>query len=298
MNLPDIYAYLDYRQFLAEWFQARKAANPRFSHRAFARRAGQRSPSLLLHVIDRKRNLTATTLPGFARALALKPDEAEHLAALVDFDQAETAEERDRAWTRVRAARRFRDAPRIEGDSLAYLAHWRHSAVRELAACGEFVADAAWIAARLRPNITPSEAQASLDLLERLGMLVQDADGRWVQRDGSLVTPPEVAGAAVTLYHLGMTERARDALTREASQERHYCAVTAAIPDSLLPMLKQELAAFQQRVLDLCDGAPEARTRVVQVNLQLFPLSEPLTVTPVAAAQAATSTAPDPESSR
>ncbi len=297
MTLPDIYAYLDYRQFLADWFQARKAANPRFSHRAFARRAGQRSPSLLLHVVDRKRNLTATTLPGFVRALALKPDEAEHFAALVDFDQAETPEERDRAWARVRAARRFREAPRIEGDSLAYLAHWRHAAIRELAACRGFVADGAWIAAQLRPSITPAEAQASLDLLERLGMLVQDADGRWTPRDASLVTPSEVAGAAVTLYHLGMIDRARDALPREASHVRHYCAVTAAVPERLLPTLKLELAAFQQRVLDLCDSTVEPRTRVVQVNLQLFPLSEPLAL---GYAGAATQTSPpaahDPES--
>ena len=123
------------------------------------------------------------------RALALTPEEAEHLAALVNFDQAETEEERDRAWTRVRAARHFRDAPRIEGDSLAYLAHWRPSAIREL-------------------------------------------------------------------------------------------------------------ATFQQRMLDLCDSATDARTRVVQVNRQLVPLSERVAVEPIAAANAATSNAHHPNSSR
>ena len=39
MSLPDLYAYLDYRKYLEDWFDARKAANPRFSHRMFARRA-------------------------------------------------------------------------------------------------------------------------------------------------------------------------------------------------------------------------------------------------------------------
>ena len=40
---------------------------------------------------------------------------------------------------------------------------------------------------------------------------------------------------------------------------------------SVLATLKEEVAAFQERVLDLCDEAPG--DRVVQLNLQLFPLS-------------------------
>ena len=83
MDTPDIYAYLDYRAFLSTWFDARKAQNPRFSHRLFARLAGQKSPSLLLQVIQRKRNLSEVTAPEFARAMKLDPDETSFFFALV-----------------------------------------------------------------------------------------------------------------------------------------------------------------------------------------------------------------------
>ena len=273
MPAPDLYAYLDFRAFLADWFEARKAANPRFSHRAFARKAGQRSPSLLLHVIDGKRNLTPTTLEGFARAIGLKGDDLAYFSALVQLDQADTPDARNRAWEHVRATRRFREARPIEGDGFEYLSHWRHPAIRELATCEGFRPDPAWIAQTLRPAIRVDEAQASLELLFRLGLIVREADGAVRARDVSVVTPHEVASLAALNYHRGMLERAREAVATTPSAERHFCAVTVAIPESMIPTLKRELAAMQERLLDQCDSGEGARTRVMQVNLHVFPLS-------------------------
>jgi uncharacterized protein (TIGR02147 family) len=71
-----------------------------------------------------------------------------------------------------------------------------------------------------------------------------------------------------------MLERARDAIEAFDPEERHLGAVTVAVPASLVPRLKQEVAAFQERVMHLCDTAAEDKDRVYQLNLQLFPLSD------------------------
>ena len=78
MTTPDLYTYLDYRQFLRDWFQQKKQDNPRYSHRLFARRAGQRSPSMLLFVMEGKRNLTPKTAAAFAQAMGF--DDADQAA--------------------------------------------------------------------------------------------------------------------------------------------------------------------------------------------------------------------------
>jgi uncharacterized protein (TIGR02147 family) len=69
-----------------------------------------------------------------------------------------------------------------------------------------------------------------------------------------------------------MIARAEEALTAFKARERHFCGVTVAVPESLLPALKAELDRFQERLLAMCDDATGA-DRVVQLNLQLFPLS-------------------------
>jgi len=87
MSCPDILQYTDHRAFLSDWFQWKKAANPRFSHRMFARLAGQRSPSLLLSVIKGQRNLTDTTAAAFSRAMKLDAGEQAHLFALIHLER-------------------------------------------------------------------------------------------------------------------------------------------------------------------------------------------------------------------
>jgi len=269
---PDPYSYLSYRDYLRDWFRAQKAADARFSHRNFARRAGVKSPSLLNEVIGGKRNLTPRTLEGFVRALGLTAEGAAFFAALVQLDQADTDEERNEAWERVAASRRFRSARPIVGPAMSYLSTWYLPAIRELALCRGFRADPAWVAARLLPRITVAQAREALRILFELGLLV-DEDGAVSAPEVSVATPHEVIGLAVHNYHHQMLERARDAIEGVDPEERHLGGVTVAIPGSLVPTLKAEVERFQERVLHLCDERAHEAERVYQINLQLLPLS-------------------------
>ena len=271
MQLPDVFAYLDYRAFLADWFAAKKAENRHFSHRAFAKRAKQRSPSLLKHVIDGDRDLTPATTEAFAKALGLDAARARFFRHLVHLDQADTAQERDEALAAIVATRKFREARRVEGDALHVFDHWYHPAICELASRDDFEADPAWIARTLRPRITPAAARKALDLLLRLGLLAEN-NGQVRPADAQLVTPHEVADVAANRYHLDMLERARDAVMDVGRDERHVLGVTVCIPKALVPELKERLNAFQEELLSLCDQAP--REQVFQLELALFPLSD------------------------
>jgi uncharacterized protein (TIGR02147 family) len=106
---PELYEYLDYRAFLADWFAWRKAGNARFSHRLFARRAGQKSPSLLLSVTAGRRNLTRTTAAAFAGAMGLDQERAEFFWNLVEFDRGR-GPDREAAWARLCSHAGFRAA--------------------------------------------------------------------------------------------------------------------------------------------------------------------------------------------
>jgi uncharacterized protein (TIGR02147 family) len=272
----DVFGYLDHRRFLDDWFRAKKNGNPRFSHRMFARLAGQKSPSLLLQVIRGDRNLTPATAEAFIGAMKLSSEEAAFFADLVKLNQASSPDEQNEAWSRISASRRFRAARRIEGQGVEYISHWYYPAVRELANRDDFEADPAWIARALRPRITASQARKALELLLSLGLLEEREDGRVRSGDASIVTPHEVAGLAARNYHRGMLELARDSVETATREERHLAAVTVCIPQRLVPRLKREINAIQERLLDLCDGAEGEPEQVYQVHLALFPLSEPL----------------------
>jgi len=268
------YDYLDYRRFLSDWFDAKKATNPRFSHRLFARRCGIKNPSLLHHVIERRRNLTTQTTAAFVKGLGLRAGEASFFEQLVALDQAKQPEVRSRAWEQISATRRFREARRIEHDAFEYLSSWALPAIRELAQRSDFRAEPAWIAAQLRPRITPAEARKALEVLTRLGLLVE-RDGRLSPSDASVATAPEVSRLAVESYYADVIARAGEAIERFPSHERHLISITMGVPESLVPVLKEEANRFLERMMHLCDASPLDSDRVMQMNLQLFPLTAP-----------------------
>lgn len=270
---PCVFDYLNHRTFLSDWFSHKQQVNPRYSHRLFARRAGLSNPSLLLLVMQGKRNLTDRTMDGVVSALNLDDDDAMFFRLIVEFEAAASDEKRNSIWAAIAATRRFRDARPLEMGAFELLSTWWVAATHELARLPEFEASASWVAAHLVPQIDESDAQHALDLLFELGLLVRHADSRVEPTNVSLTTPHEAGQLAVHNYHQGMIALGAQSMERTASDARHLGAVTAAIPRSLVPELKQELARFQEHILNLCDASEAPAEEVYQFNMQLFPLS-------------------------
>ena len=271
---PVIYRYLDFRAFLRDWYAWRQAQDPKFSRRQFARLAGKRSPGLLTTVMEGDRQLTPPMVRAFAQAMELSADEAAFFGALVQLDQASDSMTRNEAWRRVSASKAFREARPLQGASVEYLSHWWYPVVRELAHRHDFVPDPSWIAKHTRPPITEAQARRAVEVLLRLGLLREDEEDGLVPADGVLTTPHEVEGMAVHNYHLGMLERAAESIERFEPELRHLVAATLPVPESLVPVIKQELNALQERLGDLAEQTEEDIERVVQIHLVMFPLSD------------------------
>lgn len=272
-NLPKPFDYLDHREFLRDWFQAKCAQNSRYSHRMFAQRAGVKSPSLLHLVIKGERNLTHRTLPGFCKALGLDGDAKRFFSLLVKLDRSRTPRERNEIYQSLAAERRFRDAFELEHAGFDYISKWHVPAIRELAGIDGFRMDPEWVAKQLRPTITVAQARDALELLVRLGLIVPDTQGGATQRDVAVVTPHQVRSLAAYNYHANMIRLAGESLERFGSAERHVGAITLRVSEQTLAHLRNEVIRFHERMLALCDEDTDG-DRVVQLNTQIFPLSK------------------------
>lgn len=269
----DVFEYLDYRQFLRAFYEAEKQRRTAFSYRYFARQVGVRSPNFLKLVIDGERNLGPESVPKVIAALGLTGEAAHFFSDLVIFTQARSVVDKNRAFERIAASRRFRSARRIAGDLFTYLSHWYYPAIRELTARSDFREDPKWIARQLRPPITASDAERALALLLSLGLVVRDeATGRISRGEPTLTTEHEVSSLAVKNFHRQMLERAADAMDSVAPQERDMAALTACVSVKTAGLVKERIHRFREELAELCDQ-DEAAEAVYQLNIQWFPLS-------------------------
>ena len=271
--MSTIYDYLEYREYLADWFVAKKEANPRFSHRLFSRKMSQRSPSFLKDIIDGRRNITTDQQEDFCRVLGLTQAQGVYFIDLIILDQSKDDEERKRSFERLAASRRVQGARRVEGDSYRYLSNWFCPAIRELALIPGFVADPEWIINRLSPKIKKAQAREALDILQSLNMITIEDDRSVTVQDGTVATAHQISGIAVHNYHKQMLNLSIEAIDRFPSIHRHLVGVTVNVPNSLLPRLKEEINEFAARICDICDSSADVSEEALQVNLHFYPLS-------------------------
>lgn len=271
---PNIFEYLDYRQYLNDYYERAKEHNSAFSFRYFARRAKLSSPSFLRHVMRGERNLGADSVGKFVQALNLDDEEAKFFSALVHFNQAKTNTEKIHAFELVAASRRFGQARRLDRAMFDYFSHWYYPAIREMVSRPDFVEDPQWVAVQLLPPIEPNQAKEALETLEEIGLLERDPEtGRLKRNDVSITTGHEVRSLAIASYHRQMLHRASEAIEIIDREWRDLGAMTICISPETAGELKERIHAFRELLFELCDREDNPQV-VYQFNTQLFPLSK------------------------
>lgn len=268
----DVFGYRDYRAFLRAYCERRRAQKDGFSPADFTARAGLRSSNYLKLVIDGERNLSPELARRFADLCGLRDESLAYFCALVAFNQAKTARARELGYSRLQGFRRFRAVYRLDSAHSAYHSRWYIPAIYELSACVHFDEAPRAIAKTLLPAISPKQAKEALDVLQELGLLVRDASGRLRPAQNIVATPEGPLGHQVVQYNLMMMQRAAEALDHVPREEREIASLTIACSEERMRELKAELELFRHRLADKYQADPRAE-RVVQVNFQLFPLT-------------------------
>lgn len=269
---PDLFAYLDYRAYLRDVYEHKKAAQRGFSYRWFARKAGLSAPNYLQLVIQGKRNLTPETAQKFAVALGLDATESRFFGDLVGFSQGSSPAEKNLYYERLGTYRRHRAVRALDRDEFDYYSTWYVPVVREFVTCEGFREDPEWIAKHLIPAISPAQAAQALELLLGLGFLVRGADGKLRQESPLLSTGPEVRSLAVGNFHRQMMERAAASIELVPREWRDISSLTVALSPEGLTLFKEEIIALRKKLLERSAAEPHP-SRVVQLNFQLFPLA-------------------------
>jgi uncharacterized protein (TIGR02147 family) len=271
--MANVFEHLDYRQYLQEEYSDRKAKDKKISYRFLARQAGFSSPNFLQLVMRGKRNLSQESVYKIAKALKLKKDEAEFFENLVRFNQSVSNEEKNLYYSRIAADRHYVKVKQIEKTHFEYYSKWYHAAVREMVLLKEFNEDPAWISRNLSPKISVKAAGESLALLERLGFVVRNKQGKLVQQDRYIDSGDEVMGLAIANYHREMIEKAAESIEKTPPGKREINSITFAVSQERMKETKKMIQEFRQKISNFL-AQEDAAEMVYQLNLQLFNVSE------------------------
>ena len=269
----DVFAYRDHRAFLAAFHTRASAQNGGFSYADFSKRVGLRSPNYLKLVIDGERNLSVDMAHRFGEACGLSGQSLRFFCSLVAFGQAKTTRERDRHYAELQTFRRFRASHRLDAAQSAYHSQWYIPAIHELCAREDFQDDPRWIGSTLLPSISAKDAAQALKVLQQLGLIGRDEQGRLRQTEPVVETHEGPLGHQVVQFHREMLRCASEAIDRVPREEREIAALTLCVSEERMEELRAEVEAFRRDLFRRYQTDPRPE-RVVQANFQVFPLSK------------------------
>jgi uncharacterized protein (TIGR02147 family) len=272
-KMKTIFEYTDYREFLRDMYAFKKATDPKFSFRNFSRSAGFKSSNILNLVMKGHRNIGARSVEKFSKGFKLKSEEAEFFQCLVQFNQASTAEEKQKFAEALVKFKSYQKIYPVNESQFNYFNRWYYIPIREMISLPSFHDNPQEIAQRLTPPITPAEAQQAqqaLQELERLGLIKKDGSGRFVQTTSHIESPDAITLGALAKCHQDFIRLGSESIDQIQRDKREIMSITFPMPLALLPKFKEMMKEFRNSLVEASHGSDS--DSVFQLNLQLFPI--------------------------
>jgi uncharacterized protein (TIGR02147 family) len=266
--------YDDFKKFLKDYYSERKKRFPYFSYRYFCNKAGLKSPSHFLEIIEGRRKLTSKMLDSFIKGMALTDSDARYFTALVSFNQSKNSIEKQHLLAQLRGLKRKVKQALVSTDHYEYYTKWYNVVIRELACIMDWKDDFELLAKSVVPPVKKNEARESIEFLAHAGFIEKRGDGRYYQKDPAITSGPEVCSLGIRAYNAFMAGRAQRAIEEFPPTERDIQTLTIGISREGYRLIKQEMQDFMSRVVRIVDEDKTVE-QVYNVNVHLFPMSAP-----------------------
>jgi len=269
--MKPIFHYIDYRKFLSDYYAEKKATTRHFSYRYFCMKAGIASPVFLKLVMEGKSNISLPMIEKFSVALGFNAKESRYFKHLVLFNQSPNANDKQDHYAVLVTMNNNVSQHVLGSEQFEYLRKWHTVVIRELLCQRDYKDDFKALAASVLPPIPKRDAQSSVKLLLRLGLIEKKQDGSYRHVNRALATNREVAGPAIRAFNKNMIELAARAVDEIDNTRRHVSGITMGVSKECYDVLCAEIEAFKDRVNAIVDNSAEGG-HVYQLNLQLFPV--------------------------
>jgi uncharacterized protein (TIGR02147 family) len=271
--MASIFDYLDYREFLRDYYKEKKKESPFFSYRFIGKRVGMDS-SYIIKVLQGSLHIATGKIAKFIELLSLGETEADYFEALVHFCRAKTERQRKLYFDKLFSMSTIKSL-RLDAHQYEFFQKWFYSAVWSIINCKPFDGDFRRLAQRCLPAITVWDAKRAVRLLERLGLIAKKEDGCYHTTDLNLTTGHKWHSYAIEGFQREIIGLAAQAIGRSAKEERDLSTVTLSVANGALPEIQEHIRQFRSSLIKLVNSHG-GTDRVYQLNVQLFPISTDL----------------------
>jgi uncharacterized protein (TIGR02147 family) len=269
--MKPVFEYLEYRSYLKDTFDERKASNPFFSYRVLSESLGL-DTSNLFRILHQEAHLPVRCQPQTLEFLGLSGRSAEYYGMLIAYARERGSKSKQEI---LEKALSLRDVSRhqLEEQQLAtYFGNWWVAAIRSLLEVTEGSCVPSDLSRRLSPPVSEAAVEDSLKILEELGLVRKASSGRLVLAEAHVTAGGELRTKAVRQFQKQILALASESLERFAREERDVSTLTLALDASTFSQIREILRECRRQIQKCVEEAKKP-DRVMQLSMAFFPLA-------------------------
>lgn len=270
--MKSVYEYLEYREYLNDYYLFRKKKRDSFSLRFFGDKI-QIDASYLSKIMKLERHISTKSLPLLCDYLKLPYEEENYLCHLVAFNKSKKEVEREIFFKKL-ISLRPRKQRNLERSQYEFYSEWYYSALRSILEFTEFYEGDSYrdLGEQLSPPISAREAKKGIELLKHLELIAQNDEGRYIIADKAISSGDSWRSVAINAYQKKVIELSADSIDNHPKEIRDISTVTMNITESEFVEIKKMIKEFRSSVIEYVNEAAEP-DQTYQLNMQLIPLS-------------------------
>ncbi len=272
--MATIFDFTDFKAYLRRYFEEKKRSNPHFSYQLLARKAGFNNRGFVYNIIKGSKRISKSHCVKISLALGHDKNEADYFKNIVSSAQAKGDDERSFFLEKALRIKygKSAEARLLRKDQHEFYSKWYHSAVRSIIGMHPFKDEFEQLGRKLSPAITAVQAKKSVQLLDRLGLIVKGEDGAYRITGKNIRIGGEIPLTVKNRFHGECTELAKKAISAGSPETRSVISLTLGISRPTFEILRQEMEQFKNRIIEL-SADDEKADSVYQCQLIMFPLS-------------------------
>jgi uncharacterized protein (TIGR02147 family) len=274
-NAPYIFDYLNYREFLRDYYNFNKSKHAGFSYGSFANKGKFQTRNYLKRVIDGERTVLAENFPKFFKALSFTPKEAQYFETLVNYNQSKDADSKKYYFHMLKEA-----ASGIKNSAVEISAHqfeifstWYVIPVFESLSLTHIDHTPDAISKVFRKKISAKDVKHALDLLSKSGIVALDPESnRYKKTNEEIRYTQGDVNFAIREFHKQTLSNAIEFIDSENIESRYLRSLTLAINAKHVDEVYQEIDKLVKALNSKYSNVKNEKEVLMQFNLNILNL--------------------------
>jgi uncharacterized protein (TIGR02147 family) len=269
----NIFEYNDFRRYLADYQRARQAIEKGFSKSECSRLLGLPNTRSYFNDVISGKKVSLLFIERFVKVLDLSRDEAQFFRVLINFNQADQADQRELLFDQLVSMNR---TPKkiLDNAVFSYYKNWYNSSIRALLNIFDFSDDFSGLAKKVFPPITPKHAKQAISVLQNLKLIGKNAEGFFKPLDKSISTPEFVRNELIKQYQISCLKIAINAIIKNTALPQVISTNVISVSEPGYKRIEKKIERFRSEIRSIVHKDDHPAQKVYQLDILLFPNSK------------------------